>query len=103
VGEYSAADHPFATAPKTGTNFSVDPDRREDYLAFIERLNRLEDEKKALTDDIRDLKAEAKGVGLDVKTLTTAAKRAMLSLEEREQRDLQEEQVNLIVLWVRRG
>jgi uncharacterized protein (UPF0335 family) len=37
--------------------------------AFIEPVERLEDEKKAIADDIRDVYAEAKGSGFDVKAL----------------------------------
>lgn len=36
---------------------------------FIERIERLEEEKKGLADDIRDVYAEAKGQGYDSKTM----------------------------------
>ncbi|MEK9722570.1 MAG: DUF2312 domain-containing protein [Rhodospirillaceae bacterium] len=36
---------------------------------IIERIERLEEEKKALSDDIREIYAEAKGAGFDVKVL----------------------------------
>lgn len=36
---------------------------------FVEQLERLEEEKKAIADDIRDKFAEAKAVGFDVKAL----------------------------------
>ena len=40
----------------------------KDHLkAFVERVERLEEEKKAITDDIRDVYAEAKANGFDVK------------------------------------
>lgn len=38
-------------------------------LSFIERIERLEEEKAALMEDIKEVYAEAKGVGFDVKTL----------------------------------
>lgn len=42
----------------------------KDHLrAFVERIERLEEEKKALADDIRDVYAEAKGNGFDVKAM----------------------------------
>jgi uncharacterized protein (UPF0335 family) len=42
----------------------------KDHLrAFVERIERLEEEKKALSDDIRDVYAEAKGSGFDVKAM----------------------------------
>ena len=47
----------------------------KDHLkAFVERIERLEEEKKALADDIRDVYAEAKGTGFDVKALRTIVK-----------------------------
>lgn len=42
---------------------------REILKAFIERVERLEEEKKAISDDIRDVFAEAKANGFDVKAL----------------------------------
>ena len=42
---------------------------KDQLKAFVERVERLEEEKKALSDDIRDVYAEAKGNGFDVKTL----------------------------------
>ncbi len=37
--------------------------------SFIERIERLEEEKTALMEDIKEVYAEAKGVGFDVKTM----------------------------------
>lgn len=39
--------------------------------AFIERIERLEEEKKTISDDIKDVYAEAKGTGFDTKALRT--------------------------------
>lgn len=41
----------------------------ERLKSFIERIERLEEEKKALAEDIKDVYAEAKGVGFDVPTI----------------------------------
>lgn len=38
-------------------------------LLFIERIERLEEEKKGITDDIRDVYAELKATGFDAKTV----------------------------------
>ena len=38
-------------------------------LSFIERIERLEEEKAALMEDIKEVYAEAKGVGFDSKTM----------------------------------
>ena len=37
--------------------------------AFIERIERLEEEKRTIADDIRDVYAEAKGNGFDIKIM----------------------------------
>jgi len=55
-GHNSEASHRFA---------------KDQLKAFIERVERLEEEKKALADDIRDVYAEAKTNGFDVKALRT--------------------------------
>jgi len=44
---------------------------KDQLKAIIERIERLEEEKKAISDDIRDVFAEAKGNGYDVKALRT--------------------------------
>ena len=42
---------------------------KEQLKSFIERIERLEEEKKTIADDIKDVFAEAKGTGFDVKAL----------------------------------
>jgi uncharacterized protein (UPF0335 family) len=42
---------------------------KDQLKAIIERIERLEEEKKAISDDIRDVYAEAKGNGYEVKAL----------------------------------
>ena len=49
---------------ETKTRFAKDQ-----LKAFVERIERLEDEKKTITDDIKDVYGEAKGNGFDVKAL----------------------------------
>lgn len=41
----------------------------EQLRLFIERIERLEEEKKGMADDIRDVYAEAKSQGYDAKTM----------------------------------
>lgn len=41
----------------------------EQLRAFVERIERLEEEKQALADDVKDVYAEAKGNGFDTKVL----------------------------------
>lgn len=42
---------------------------RDQLRAFIERIERLEEEKKTISDDIKDVYGEAKGSGFDGKTI----------------------------------
>jgi uncharacterized protein (UPF0335 family) len=41
----------------------------QELQQFVERVERLEEEKKAISDDIRDVYAEMKGRGFDVKAV----------------------------------
>lgn len=47
----------------------------EQLRAFVERIERLEEEKKSIADDIRDVFAEAKGNGFDTKALREILRR----------------------------
>jgi len=42
---------------------------RDQLRSFIERIERLEEEKKTISDDIKDVYGEAKGTGFDTKIL----------------------------------
>ncbi|HJU30740.1 MAG TPA: DUF2312 domain-containing protein [Hyphomicrobiaceae bacterium] len=59
---------------------------------FVEQIERLEEEKKALAGDIRDKYLEAKATGFDVKAL-----RKIVSLRKKSQTDRQEEEAILAV------
>jgi uncharacterized protein (UPF0335 family) len=60
----------------------------KDHLkAFVERVERLEEEKKALADDIRDVYAEAKANGFDVKALRQVVRLRKLDVEERKEQE----------------
>lgn len=52
---------------------------------FVEQIERLEEEKKALSADIRDKFLEAKGVGFDVKALREIIRMRKKSQTEREE------------------
>ena len=58
--------------------------------SLIERVERLEEEKAALTLDIREVFAEAKGEGFDVKTL-----RQVIKIRKMEKADRQEQEALL--------
>ena len=56
---------------------------KDQLKAIIERIERLEEEKKATSDDIRDVYAEAKGNGYDVKALRTIVRMRKQDANER--------------------
>lgn len=62
---------------------------RDQLRAYIERIERLEIEKKTLSDDIRDVYAEASGTGFDAKIL----KKVIALRKKDEQERLEEEAV----------
>jgi uncharacterized protein (UPF0335 family) len=56
----------------------------KDHLkAFVERIEHLEEEKKAIADDIRDVYAEAKANGFEVKALRTIVRLRKQNADER--------------------
>lgn len=55
--------------------------------SFLDRVERLEEEKKGLADDIKDIYAEAKGVGFDVKTMRKILKLRKMETEKRREEE----------------
>lgn len=55
--------------------------------AFIERIERLEEEKKGIADDIKDVYAEAKGNGFDTKVLRKIVSIRKQDVNERKEQD----------------
>ena len=57
----------------------------KDHLkAFVERIERLEEEKKTIADDIRDVYGEAKANGFDVKALRAIVQLRKQDADERQ-------------------
>ena len=63
--------------------------------SVIERIERLEEERKALADDVKDIFAEAKNGGFDVKVV-----RQLISIRKKEPAEV-EEQETLLELYRR--
>ena len=57
----------------------------EQLRTFVERIERVEEEIKALTEDKKDIFAEAKGQGFDVKIL-----REVIRIRKQDQKELDE-------------
>ncbi|MFS8036442.1 DUF2312 domain-containing protein [Xanthobacter sp. AM11] len=60
---------------------------KEQLKSFIERIERLEEEKKAIADDIKDVFAEAKANGFDVKALRAILKIRKEDVDERKEHE----------------
>jgi len=64
----------------------------EQLRLFIERIERMEEDKKGIADDIKDVYAEAKGTGFDTKTM-----KAIIRLRKMEKAARQEAEALLDV------
>jgi uncharacterized protein (UPF0335 family) len=67
--------------------YSVSADQLK---AFIERIERLEEEKASISEDIKEVYAEAKAVGYDAKTI-----RQIIKIRKMDQDDFQEQEALL--------
>lgn len=59
----------------------------EQLRLFIERIERLEEEKKGIADDVRDVYAEAKANGYDVKTMRAIVRLRRMEKNARQEAD----------------
>lgn len=55
--------------------------------SFVERIEKLEEERKAISGDIRDVYTEAKGVGYDVKTMRKIVSIRKMDAAERDEQE----------------
>ena len=60
---------------------------KEQLKAIVERIERLEEEKKTISDDIKDVYGEAKGNGYDVKALRTIIRLRKQDANERAEQE----------------
>jgi uncharacterized protein (UPF0335 family) len=82
IQEYPMATSAAAVKEEPATKFAKDQ-----LKAIIERIERLEEEKKTISDDIRDVYAEAKGNGFDVKALRTIVRLRKQDANERAEQE----------------
>src|SRR5690349_16000300 len=83
-GTLSVASHPTeVVVAKSGF-------AKEHLRSFIERVERLEEERAALTADIREVYSEAKGQGFDAKTM-----RRVVRMRRLDKADFQEQEAML--------
>lgn len=57
---------------------------KDQLRSIVERIEKLEEEKKATADDIKDVYAEAKGNGFDTKALRTIVRLRKQDADERQ-------------------
>ncbi len=55
---------------------------------LIERIERLEEEKKAMADDIKDVYAEAKATGFDTKTMRVIVRLRKMEKHHRDEAEM---------------
>ena len=72
------------TAIKSSSSVDVTAERLK---SFIERIERLEEEKKGIADDIKDVFAEAKGTGFDVKIMRQVIRLRKLETSDRQEQE----------------
>jgi uncharacterized protein (UPF0335 family) len=60
---------------------------RDQLKSIVERIERLEEEKKSLSEDIREVYAEAKANGYDVKTLRSIIRLRKLDSATRQEQE----------------
>lgn len=70
----------------------------DELRLLIERAERLEEEKKGIADDIKDVMAEAKGRGYDPKAI-----RKVLSIRKKKKEEFLEEEAILEVYMIALG
>lgn len=78
----AAAKEEEASSNNAATRFA-----RDQLKAIVERIERLEEEKKAIADDIKDVYAEAKGNGFDTKALRTVIRLRKQDVQERQEQE----------------
>ena len=69
------------------TTTDIGHNAKEQLRSIIERIERLEEEKKSISDDIRDVYAEAKGNGYEVKALRAIVRMRKQDADERHEHE----------------
>ena len=59
----------------------------DELRLLIERIERLEEEKKGIADDVRDVYAEAKARGYDTKTMRSIVRLRKMETHQRQEMD----------------
>jgi len=73
--------------PLIGTDGKIGNNVREQLKSIVERVERLEEEKTATNEDIKQVYAEAKGNGFDAKALRTIIRLRKMDPDERREQE----------------
>lgn len=65
----------------------IDKDAKLKLVSYVTRVERLEEEKKALADDIKAIYADAASAGFDVKTIRQVVRRRKIDKAKLEEQD----------------
>ena len=94
LGDAPASDRKVKTSDNKGKKADPmsddDPVGGDQLKSIVERIERLEEEKKTIADDIKEVYAEAKGNGYDVKVL-----RKVIAIRKRDANERAEEEAIL--------
>mgnify|MGYP001117435919 CR=1 FL=1 len=91
---FSYEDEEMEKEPKMQIVYDADNDSKNIQLSadrlrsLIERVERLEEEKAAIGSDIRDVFAEAKSAGFDVKCMRAVIKLRKMNAADRDEQEL---------------
>ncbi len=69
-------------------NTSMTEAAREKLRQTVKRIERLEEEKKEIAEQIKEVYAEAKSMGFDVKALRQAVRLRKIDAQEREEQEM---------------
>lgn len=75
------------TEPKTEGDFAPGGNARGALFSFVERVERLEEEKAGLSEDLKEVYGEAKGVGFDAGILRKVISRRKMDKDSRLEND----------------
>lgn len=94
--KFSEMHNAKAAAPKPGHNAAkvagVDSTKVDE---FVKRLTTLEEEKQTVAEDVKELKAEIKNIGLNPKAIAAIVKLKMEDAAKRAKREQYEQDVDL--------
>lgn len=82
-----ASQRPGKALNSEGANEAATRFARDQLKAIVERIERLEEEKKAIADDIKEVYAEAKAHGFDTKALRAVVRFRKQDANERAAHD----------------